>query len=81
MALDQKAMSALEKLEQCASEELARLKTEPGNYHDENYRLLCFVPGWIRFVRENHENNFAQSGVEGCLENLRRVVKIFSFKL
>ena len=76
--LDEKALNAITKLEELAKAELARHNQ---SFHDENYRLLAHVPNWASFVKANHANPHAKSGVEGCLNNLRSVTKRFNFKL
>lgn len=81
LPLDRKALKALEKLERLAAEKKAELTISQGIYHDKDFQKLSNVQNWVRFVRENHENGYARSGVLGCLDNLRHVARTFKFKL
>lgn len=82
--LDEKALKAIDKVELLAREKLKEFMANRDAYgiaHDKDYQMLAAVPNWAKHVKENHANPYSKSTVEGCLQNLRQVVRRFKFNL
>lgn len=82
MELSSKQLKALEKLQELAAQEFERrFKGRLGDFHTLEYQKLTAVPGLIRHVKESHMNPYCRSSVDGALETLREVVRMFHFDM